>query len=623
MTTTDAPGAITASPSVMQTPKVSVCIPAYQAAAYLQPLLDSVLSQAYDDFEVVVIDNHSTDGTSDILARVDDPRLRVMRNPATLPFVENWNLLVSQSRGEFVKLVCADDLLKPGCLAAQASVLDNNPDVALVSVKCDFIDDNERLIVPARGLDGIEGQVTAEGVVRRIVRNGGNPIGAPVAGMFRRADFDRVGGFTADFPFLSDIHLWVRLLGCGDFYGIPATHASFRVRGGSMSGLTSAWTQLAQSLDFEKSLARDPRWDLSQIDLLRGWMRCHEQTLRRMALFGLTKWRVARRDPGPVRADPRAGTDLPSTVVVDTLTVVICAYTTQRWDELCPAVESVLAQDFPVLGVVVVIDHCPELYRLARDRFGARGRVTVLESNGERGLSGARNTGVGAARGDVVAFLDDDAVAEPGWAHALMRHYRDPRVAAVGGYAAPVWPTGARPHWMPAEFDWVVGCSYTGQPTELAEVRNPLGCNMSIRRSVFDDIGGFRSEVGRVGNHPVGGEETELCIRIRGRKPEARVLYDPDAVVRHHVSCDRATLRYFRRRCYHEGISKAVVTEIADVGNPLFTERLYTTRTLPRGVLRELAAPRKGGFRRAGVMAFGLAATTAGYLRAKTQYRFS
>lgn len=249
--------------------------------------------------------------------------------------------------------------------------------------------------------------------------------------------------------------------------------------------------------------------------------------------------------------------------------------------------------------------------------------VVVLESDGVRGLSGARNTGVRAARGDVVAFLDDDACAQPGWAQALLRHYRDPRVAAVGGYAAPVWPEGARPHWMPAEFDWVVGCSYTGQPTALAQVRNPLGCNMSIRRSVFDDIGGFRSEVGRVGNHPVGGEETELCIRIGASSPGARVLYDPEAVVHHSVSPDRTTLSYFRRRCYHEGMSKAVVTEIAGVGKPLSAERAYTTRTLPRGFLRELAAPKRGGIQRAGAIVFGLAATTAGFLRAKTQHRLS
>jgi glycosyltransferase involved in cell wall biosynthesis len=261
------------------------------------------------------------------------------------------------------------------------------------------------------------------------------------------------------------------------------------------------------------------------------------------------------------------------------------------------------------------------LYQLASDRFDTDERVTVLQSVHERGLSGARNTGVDVARGDVIAFVDDDAVAEPGWARSLMHHYLDSRVAVVGGYASPIWPDG-RPAWMPEEFDWVVGCSYTGQPTELAPVRNPLGCNMSLRRSVFDVVGGFRSEVGRVGSHPVGGEETELCIRIGARRPASRILFDPESRVQHRVSPERTTLRYFVRRCYHEGMSKAVVAELAaNAPQALNSERAYTLTTLPRGVLRECRSMHRDGFARAGMILVGLAVTTAGYLNGKARHR--
>ncbi len=594
------------------------------------------------------MDNNSSDGTAEILAGIDDARLRVVRNAATLPYVDNFNLAVGQARGEFVKLVCADDILKPECLAAQAAVLEAMPEVALVSAKCDFIDDDDKVIVAARGLGGLQGRVAAQRAVRRIVHSGCNPVGAPLVGMFRKADFDRVGGFTADYPFMSDLDLWVRLLGCGDFYGVPAAHAAFRVRGGSISGLTSVRTQLAQSLAFDSALQRDPRWQLSRADMLRGRVRCHEQTLRRLALFGVTKWRVAQRTRRAAAAIARIARaavppELHSTresasgrlmecnsggwgdpAKAETLSTVICAYTTQRWDDLCASVESALAQDFAALDVIVVIDHCPELYALTQQRFGARDRVMVIESDRERGLSGARNAGVTAAYGDVVAFLDDDATAEPGWASALMRHYDDARVAGVGGYATPVWPDGARPAWMPAEFDWVVGCSYVGQPTTLTAVRNPLGCNMSMRRSVLDEVGGFRSEVGRVGSHPVGGEETELCIRIAANDPSARIMFDPDARVRHHVTSDRVTLRYFRRRCYHEGMSKAVVTELASAAGTakaLTSERAYTAKVLPRGVLRESTSMTGDGLARAATMVFGLAATTAGFANAKMRRR--
>jgi GT2 family glycosyltransferase len=498
------------------------------------------------------------------------------------------------------------------------------PDVAVVSVKTDFIDDDDEVIVASRGLGGIEGRVPARRVVQRIIQCGGNPIGAPLAVMFRRADFGTCGGFTTDFPFLADMDLWVRLLGCGDFYGIPGTHASFRIRPGSLSGLTSARAQLAQSIAFDRTLATDARWDVSASDRVRGRVRCYEQTLRRTALFAATSWRVSRRSRRAVARPvaPVIRTEQLDQQPVGHLSTVICAYTTRRWDALCLSVESVLAQSFTESDVIVVIDHCPELHGLVLQRFGSDERVTVLESTHERGLSGARNTGVEAAGGDVVAFVDDDAVAQTGWATALMRHYQDGRVAGVGGYAAPVWPDGDRPRWMPTEFDWVVGCSYTGQPTELAAVRNPLGCNMSLRRSVFDVVGGFNSDVGRVGTLPVGCEETELCIRIGVNEPSSKILYDPEARVEHYVSPDRVTLRYFRRRCYHEGVSKAVVSELsADAPKALSSERAYVSKVLPRGIVRESRSMTGDGFARAAVMVLGLAATTAGYVSAKARRR--
>lgn len=276
-------------------PRVSLCIPAFQAERYLQATIDSVLAQTYGNFEVVIVDNGSSDGTRAIVENIDDDRVRVIRNPTTLPLVDNFNLAVQHCRGEFVKLVCADDILEPECVAAQAEILESHPDVALVSARTDFIDDEGRLLVRARGLGGVVGRRSGERVVRRIVRSGSNPVGAPVAAMFRRSDFDRCGGFIGgDLVFAMDMDLWVRLLRQGDFVGIPTTLAAFRIRSGSTTGTTTGRSQLAQQTEFSRQLVNDGQWQVSRGDRMLGLLNTYEKQLRRTVLFKASSLRAAR-----------------------------------------------------------------------------------------------------------------------------------------------------------------------------------------------------------------------------------------------------------------------------------------------------------------------------------------
>ena len=294
--------------------------------------------------------------------------------------------------------------------------------------------------------------------------------------------------------------------------------------------------------------------------------------------------------------------------------VVICAYADERWDDLTRALASVRAQSLPPAETIVVCDHNEPLRARTAEAFPW---ARVIANDGRQGLSDARNSGVQAAAGSVVAFLDDDAVAAPSWLATLRDAYGDPRVIGVGGAASPAWDT-ARPRWFPEEFDWVVGCSYRGLPTRVAPVRNPLGCNMSFRREAFAVVGGFDTSVGRVGRVPVGGEETEFCIRLRHRMPDRWVLYHPAAEVRHRVREDRTTWRYFRARCYAEGVSKARVTALVGAASGLASERRHAALTLPLGLMRHLASvvrtPGSQGLLRAGSIVAGLTYTVAGYV---------
>jgi hypothetical protein len=296
-----------------------------------------------------------------------------------------------------------------------------------------------------------------------------------------------------------------------------------------------------------------------------------------------------------------------------TVSVLLCAYTEDRWSDIEEALDAVAGQSFAALEVILVVDHNPVLYGRARSSFPL---VVVVENLGAKGLSGARNTGVAKARGDVIAFLDDDAVPEHDWLERLMIHYDDERTLGVGGHVEPAW-YAARPGWFPEEFDWVVGCSYRGLPTRVSPLRNPIGANMSFRRFVLEQLGGFDSRVGRIGRRPTGCEETELCIRAHMRWPGSWILYEPAATVRHKVPPARSRMSYFVLRCWLEGQSKAEIASIRGSGQFLATERSYVTTILPRGVVAAarstLSTGRPEGITRALSIILGLGLTAAGY----------
>jgi GT2 family glycosyltransferase len=290
------------------------------------------------------------------------------------------------------------------------------------------------------------------------------------------------------------------------------------------------------------------------------------------------------------------------------VSVVICAHDERRWSTLCEAMRSLSHQSVPPERIILVTDHNRALFDRARAEFA---KALVVESDENPGLGGARTAGAKRAETSIVAFLDDDAVASPSWLEVLGRGYDRPEVAGVGGPVVPHWLDG-RPSWFPEEFDWVVGCSYRGMPEHDATVRNLIGCNMSFRRELLEELGYFR-----VGCY---GDETELCIRLHQRWPELELRYVPAAAVRHTVDGSKTTMSRFVSRCFFEGGSKAVITELLGTADGLSSERAYTRTVLPAAVVRGLGATARGdlsGFARAAAVSLGLAITAAGYVNGK------
>jgi glucosyl-dolichyl phosphate glucuronosyltransferase len=301
------------------------------------------------------------------------------------------------------------------------------------------------------------------------------------------------------------------------------------------------------------------------------------------------------------------------------ITVIICAYTEERWDFTLEAIESARHQRLRPIEIIVVVDHNPKLEERLRRHDPV---LRVLKNTEQKGLAGGRNSGIAASRSEFIAFLDDDARADPEWLSSMAGNVNRAEVIGVGSRVDPWW-IGVRPAWFPDEFLWVVGCTYRGLPKSRQAVRNLLGGGMLVRRSVFERVGGFNPSLGRSGaNSLLSCEDTEFCVRAQAMLPGTVLLYEPNASIRHRVSAKRLTWDYLWRRCYAEGLSKSVMARM--VGRPgLSSEWRHTTLVLPTGILHGLAAVLRGdigGLGRTAAIIVGFGAAAIGFLRGQAYF---
>ena len=230
---------------------VSVLIPTYNGTRDIRAAVDSVLSQQGVDLEVIVVDNHSTDDTIELVEAYRDPRISVFRNPTNLGAERNWNRALELATGTYVKLLPQDDLLQPRSLAKQVAVLEADADesIALVFGAREIISPTGRVLA-RRGLKGaVTGRIPATTLVRRCVRRGTNLIGEPGAVLFRRTLAEKVGRFDGQQGYVIDLDYWIRLLAYGDAWYLAEPVASFRISGGSWSAEIGR-KQVRQYTDF-------------------------------------------------------------------------------------------------------------------------------------------------------------------------------------------------------------------------------------------------------------------------------------------------------------------------------------------------------------------------------------
>jgi glycosyltransferase involved in cell wall biosynthesis len=265
-------------------PRASVCIPLFQKVRYIGRTIDSVLAQTFTDFELVVLDNGSTNGSGDVVAAYEDPRIRVVRHTETVSMIDKFNAAVSHTRARLVKVLLADDLIEPEALARQVAVMDAEPGVSLVSSRHHLVDDRDRVVAHGRTLrtPDLIGRQDRVAVVRRVVRHGGNPLGVPGNMLFRRSAFNAIGGFPTEDRFILDVGLGVRMTAVGDFYGLPETLARFRLAVGS-DGAADRRRNLRAQREFIRELQRDEV--VRRRDIVVGRMRWPLTSLRNQVMM--------------------------------------------------------------------------------------------------------------------------------------------------------------------------------------------------------------------------------------------------------------------------------------------------------------------------------------------------
>ena len=275
--------------------------------------------------------------------------------------------------------------------------------------------------------------------------------------------------------------------------------------------------------------------------------------------------------------------------------VVVCTYTMDRYDDFAEAVDSVLRQTYDPIEIVLVSDGNEEVADRMSDDFGHFDSVRVHCTDENQGISYSRTRGAELATGELVAFLDDDAIATHDWIETLVETYESTDAYAVGGRLDPHWLAG-QPSFLPEEFYWLIGCTERGFADHLDEVRNTYGSNIAFNREVFLDVGGYDEETGRKGDSHVQAHEAPACIRMREQYGRG-VVYNEEAIVYHKIFEYRTEFRWLVGRAFWQGYSKRVMNlrHPEDEGNEGAYLRDLVTRYVPhriRGLLSNPSVPK-------------------------------
>ncbi len=277
--------------------------------------------------------------------------------------------------------------------------------------------------------------------------------------------------------------------------------------------------------------------------------------------------------------------NIDSTVKVS---VIICTY--NRSELLRGSISAVLEQSYPSDKYEILVvdnnssDDTPHV--VASLASSSLVEIRYLFEK-QQGLSYARNKGILCAKGEIIAFTDDDTLAQYNWIRAAVNAFDDMRVACVGGPVRPVWPM-EKPHWLIArlepylainEFDDARKQGFFNLPPVF-----PYGANIFFRKAIFSKLGLFRTNLGRKGLQLLTNDDVDMCAQIIAHG--LRIAFAEHAVMLHKIAPDRMTKKWFIRRLYWQGRSDAVLgsnmSNMLGVRNSIYNLicRIFNSRSI-------------------------------------------
>lgn len=257
------------------------------------------------------------------------------------------------------------------------------------------------------------------------------------------------------------------------------------------------------------------------------------------------------------------------------VSVVVCTHSLNNYPNLIDAVDSLLNQSYEKIELIVVVDGNPELYERVTRHYDEKNGIRILLNEENVGLSASRNNGIKKAKGDVIAFFDDDAIADKDWVKHLVRTYEKYDALAVGGKALPIW-LSSKPDYLPEEFYWLVGVTHRGFGEKLEEVRNTFGPNISYKREVFEKIGLLNENFGfgKRGTSYIQAEEPEFSLRMKDKLGRG-VIYNPEAVIYHKIPNSKTRPKVILKRAFYQGYSKYILRKLSPLKESIDTEKRY------------------------------------------------